>query len=256
MMRLAERVCLAAALNVLLCAPTPCGATDGRPLLSVPFAVWHSLKSGERDQLATKFVVEIASKDRFARIVYVQGVNESMPGTTTGAELGSLLGQAQYIDKSNWRNYSAKNQIGAAILGSLIGSALDSPPRASFRQVYTVKSADGSISTIERVSPSPIHAAPGLCVDTASFAPVRDQYCDGGLIDEVSTALKDSAAPPERVPRPSAMSVTPQASSAEPAVAAPLAAKSQELIVCRLGATASTQTTQQKCSAAGGVVQP
>jgi hypothetical protein len=240
--------CCALCVSVL----HPCNAAAPRAPLTVPYAAWQSLNQAQRDLLTAKFVVEVAEKDRFARIVYVQGVNESTPATSTGAQLGSLYGQAQYIDKSNWRNYSAKGQLGAAILGGLIGSTLDSPARASFRQVYTLKASDGSITTMERISTSPIYVAPGLCVDTTSFTPVRDELCDGGLTEETRGAIATATSGP-----PDSATSKSEDGRADPIAAQHAAtATGETYVMCRMGATANIQTTAQRCIAAGGSIQP
>lgn len=148
------------------------------PLVSIGEVAWKRLSPEQRDRIEAVYRVETFDSSRFARVIYVQGVNESTPGTTAGAQVGSAIGQAQYIDHSNWHNYSATGQIAAGILGAVVGSMLDRAPTVTYRLVYTLRDADGNVRVSERVSSSPIYVAPGLCIDTYSFAPVRDEQCE------------------------------------------------------------------------------
>lgn len=171
-------------------------APQSCPRITVPDATWGALNSEQRDRVTARFAVSVAEKGRFAKIVHVQSINESTAGTTAGAELGSSFGQARYIDRSNWQNYSATGQLGAGILGAVIGSMVDSPARNAYRLIYTLKSADGSVQTVQRVSASPIYVAPGLCVDMASFTPTRDDYCEEGWTLEIRSVLASSPTAP------------------------------------------------------------
>jgi outer membrane lipoprotein SlyB len=224
--------------------------SQSRSLLQVSTAVWASLNSQQRDLVSAQYIVEVAEAGRFAKIVNVQGVNESTPGTTGGANLGSALGQAQYIDKANWSNYSARSQIGAGLVGAIIGSALDAPARAMHRIVYTLRSPDGTVSIVEKVSQSPIYVAPGLCVDTLSFSPVRDSMCEDGMPPEIRAILGQT----EKPAPPPIVKIAPDPPSV-PATPHPAAIPSGNLILCRFGSTSSVATSAEKCMRAGGTVQ-
>jgi len=219
--------------------------------LIVTNGAWAALNQQQRDLVSTRYAVEVADKGRFAKIINVQGVNESTPGTTGGAQLGGAFGQAQYIDNANWSNYSARNQLGAGIVGALLGSTLDAPARTMHRIVYTLKSSDGSVSVIEKVSQSPIYVAPGLCVDTASFKPVSDGLCEDVLPPEIRSVIGQADNP--TTSKTGGQSGTSLPVPSKPA--APQAIPRGEVVLCRLGSTSSVSTTVEKCLQAGGAIQ-
>ena len=63
------------------------------------------------------------------------------------SRLGSIYGQAQYIDKHGYKTYSFREQIGAGILGALIGGMFDQPTKIEFQTRYTIELANGEIVT-------------------------------------------------------------------------------------------------------------
>jgi len=222
---------------------------QNRSLIRVTNGAWATLNQQQRDLATTRYAIEVTDKGRFAKIINVQGVNESTSGTTAGAQLGSAFGQAQYIDKANWNNYSARSQLGAGLVGALLGSALDAPARTTHRIVYTLKSSDGTISVAEKVSQSPIYVAPGLCVDTASFTPVKDGLCEDVLPPEILSVI--GQAENLTAPKLSGSSNTPLPVSASPL---PPTIPSGDIVLCRLGSTSSVPTTAEKCLQAGGTI--
>ena len=227
-----------------------------KPTLNVSHDVWATLTIAHRNSVTSRYTVEVSEKGRFARIVYVQPVNESTAGTNAGAQLGSALGQAQYIDKSSWSNYSARGQLGAAILGGLLGSALDARPQTVYRLVYTLKSGDGSIRVVERVSGSQIHIAPGLCIDTTVFTPVSDELCGIAWPEEIRAVLESaggSGQAPSRSSPGQAISTQSSASTQQPPITL---ISRDDLIYCRFGPTSTVQTSAVKCLQAGGTIHP
>jgi hypothetical protein len=225
-----------------------------RAVIRVPYGVWAILNQQQRDLVSSQYAVEVADKGRFAKIINVQGINESTSGTTGGTQLGSVFGQAQYIDKSNWNNYSARSQLGAGLIGAIIGSALDAPAHTMYRIVYTLKNSDGSVSVVERVSQSPIYVAPGLCVDTASFTPVGDSFCEDVLPLEIRSII--GQAENQTTSKTGAPASSPQQVSTTPAYhAQPQAISSGGIVLCRLGSTSSVPTTSEQCLQAGGTIQ-
>ena len=233
----------------------PSAPISDRRSLSVSDGVWSTLTFSQRSQVSAHYAVEVSEMGRYARIVYVQPLNESTAGTTAGAQLGSVLGQAQYIDKSNWNSYSARGQLGAALLGGLIGSTLDARPQSAYRLVYTLKASDGAIRVVERISESQIHIAPGLCIDTAGFSPVKDEFCENTWPQEIRTILgvfgpdnQIPAQPP--VVKPIA---TPSVGTGQQSLTVPIS--KDDLVYCRLGPTSTAQTSAMKCLQAGGTIQ-
>lgn len=217
--------------------------------LIVTNGVWAKLSQQQRDLVSTRYAVEVADIGRFAKIINVQGINESTQGTAGGAQLGAAFGQAQYIDKANWNNYSARSQLGAGLVGALLGSALDAPARTMYRIVYTLKRSDGSVNVIEKVSPSPIYIASGLCIDTVSFKPVNDSLCEDTLPPEIRTIIGLAENPP--TPKAGEASSLLMPAPATPVPQAPLGG----VVFCRLGSTSSVPTTAEKCLQAGGNIQ-
>ena len=226
-----------------------------RRSLSVSDGVWSTLTFSQKGLVSAHYAVEVSEKGRYARLVYVQPVNESTAGTTAGTQLGSALGQAQYIDKSNWNNYSARGQLGAALLGGLIGSTLDARPQSAYRLVYTLRANDGSIRVVERVSESQIHIAPGLCIDTAEFVPVKDEFCENAWPQEIRAILGVSESEsqiPTQLPTVKPVA-TPSIGTSQQSPTAPIS--KDDLVYCRLGPTSTAQTSAMKCLQAGGTIQ-
>ncbi len=226
-----------------------------RRSLSVSDGVWSTLTFSQKNLVSAHYAIEVSEKGRYARIVYVQPVNESTAGTTAGAQLGSALGQAQYIDKSNWSNYSARGQLGAAILGGLIGSTLDARSQSAYRLVYTLKASDGSIRVVERVSESQIYIAPGLCIDTTGFSPVKDEFCENTWPQEIRTIL-GAAGSENQIPvqLPTVKPIAAQAvGTSQQSLTVPIS--KDDLIYCRFGPTSTAQTSAMKCLKAGGTIQ-
>jgi hypothetical protein len=126
-------------------------------------------------------------------------------------------------------------------LGALVGSLADRQAVASFRHVYTLRAPNGAVQVVQRTSGSEIYTAPGLCIDTASWTPVKDDYCESALPSEIVAIL--SAAKAAELPMQDAKIV-----GAAPAALGPT--------VCRLGSKTSVVTTTEKCLLAGGLSQP
>lgn len=244
------KVAVIAVLGLLTLNAVASNLEQNRPLIRVTNGAWATLNQQQRDLVTSRYAIEVADKGRFAKIINVQGVNESTPGTTGGAQLGGGFGQAQYIDKANWSNYSARSQLGAGLVGALLGSALDAPARTMHRIVYTLKSSDGAISVVEKVSQSPIYVAPGLCVDTTSFTPVNDGLCEDVLPPEILSVI--GQAENLTAPKLRGSSSVPLPASASPV---PPTIPSGDAVLCRLGSTSSVSTTAEKCLQAGGTIQ-
>jgi len=116
-----------------------------------------ALRSSVTSAPAAKVRSPSVEADRvFGIVVDVQTQNESTYNTGAGASLGSAAAQAAYIDGTRSRslqtwNYSAKKQLGAALLGAFLGAALDTPTQISHRVRYSVKTPDGTLHTVDKV---------------------------------------------------------------------------------------------------------
>ncbi len=104
------------------------------------------------------------SSVRYGRVAGVQVVNRSHANTGSGAQLGALGGQALYIDNTSWQGYSAVNQLGAGILGAIVGSALDEPTRIRFERKYWVTLNNGDTVSVSVMGSDNTHIPEGVCV--------------------------------------------------------------------------------------------
>src|SRR5262249_26336173 len=134
----------------------------------------------------------------------------------------------------------------AGVIGGLVGSLLNTPAQATYRHVYTLKAANGDVSTVEKVTESPIYVPTGLCVETSSLTPVNDNLCERGLPSELAAFLGAQSGN-------STESIAKKETTAP--VSAPVVAQG-ELVACRLGTTSNIQTTAEKCKQAGGTLRP
>ena len=112
-----------------------------------------------------KFERELREKTFYATIVNAQVVNLSTGATITGAQLGGVLGQANYIDSSNFKNYSAMSQVGAGLLGAIVGSMLDAPSVTKYKLTYLLQMANGDVKNFEKTQSTETHIPAGVCVE-------------------------------------------------------------------------------------------
>lgn len=151
-------------------------AASAQQLLKVPQPVWAALAQAERDVIQQRYLVELASPETFGVIIDNQGIDESTPGTSGGANLGQAVANAAYIDRSfRDGNYSAKGQLGAILLGGLIGSALDAGPVSRFHYRYAVRTGDGSVRYVDEIGSSPFRHPVGICVNLPVISIAPDQ---------------------------------------------------------------------------------
>ena len=105
-------------------------------------------------------------KNNTGIIINVQTANESHINNGAGAQMGAAVGQAQYVDNANWKNYSATKQLGAGLAGAVIGAMLlDQPSAPSYKATYFIQSLSGNINQIDITSSSPVHLPEGSCVE-------------------------------------------------------------------------------------------
>ena len=93
--------------------------------LTVPAHVWNSVSKSEQADVKGAFDVRLIPIDAYGVTVDAQTMDQSQPGNVAGSNLGAAVGSAVYVDRAfrgpNY-NYSATANIGAAVLGALIGS--------------------------------------------------------------------------------------------------------------------------------------
>lgn len=119
----------------------------------------------QRKYWAEAFKRSVEAETVRGTIVSAQLVDLSSPGTTLGANLGSVVAQAAYIDSASWRSYRATTQLGAGILGGLLGSVLDERPRTVFQKAYLIKTRSGDVRRIEERTSDPVLLPVGVCIE-------------------------------------------------------------------------------------------
>lgn len=143
--------------------------------------VWSDFSASERVSILAKFSdIEVIPTDSVGTIQSVQVVNRSVAASNNGAALGSVLAQAAYIDhaaKGTSANYSAKTQVGAALLGAAAGATLDTPSHTRFLLNYGIKTADGQIHEVHIESDDELVKPSGQCVYLADLSSAPPVLC-------------------------------------------------------------------------------
>lgn len=145
--------------------------------------IWTALSNAERDTLKLKGEVDVIPAREIGIVLQTQKLNESTSGSTAGAALGERVAAANYIDKSvGDGNYSAKGQLGAQLVGAVLGSALDTGPNSAFKTRYTVKTVSGEILTTDKSSKTnDFYVANGVCVAFPAIEQVEQSQCETTL---------------------------------------------------------------------------
>jgi hypothetical protein len=210
--------------------------------------IWSGLLQSEKDQLSDNYDVETYEDGKYATILDVQAINKSHINNGAMAELGSLIGQANYIDSSTYSDYSVQKQLGTAILGGMIGSLADKPTVIKFHFRYTMKTPNGEVINKDVFQSSHFHQAKGLCVDSFSLEPINDEFCQKtNIVDFRKTYLSKSI-------------LTSDIESSKEAKNDPMAidhtsgAPASETIQCKLGTNPPFSTTPEKCNLLKGVL--
>lgn len=154
-------------------AVTAARQSSGQILL-VNEAVFVQLSSEDQDKIRIgQPSMQVVPMQSIGTLISHQVVDTSKPGTTVGSQLGSAFAQAAYIDQARLGNYSAVTQVGAGLVGALIGSSLDQSAQKGFLINYGIKLIDGSVKAILTRSADGIAAPIGQCVfvDDATEAP-------------------------------------------------------------------------------------
>lgn len=218
--------------------------------LKVSEKKWNNLAVEQKEYINNRYLVEISSDSQYGKIIDAQWVNESYYNTGAGSRLGSTLGQATYLDDTNWHDYSAKNQVGAAILGSLVGSMLDKPTEIKYHFRYTMKTSSGDIITQDKYSSSKFHTPVGVCVNVNTVEIVNDKSCEESNIDTILKSmsviiLDKNIIKKKTVGRKSIHSIKKSPSKN-------LDKKLSHLVTCKIGTSSTFITTQKKCSLVSG----
>lgn len=212
---------------------------------------WAGLSQPEKDIIQKSYLVEVAPLTTFGTIIDNQGVNESTPGTSGGAVLGSAVANAAYIDTAiRGGNYSAKTQLGAILLGGILGSSLDGKGSSRFHQRYAVRLGDGNIQYFDEVSSNPFRHPVGVCVTVPNVSLAADQQlCSQSVAFLRARFLGQPPMPPPTLAVAATFVASPNNGAS---AAAPAATDSTELVNCRLNSLAPVRTTAEKCNLING----
>ena len=117
--------------------------------------------------------------NEYGTVIDNQGIDQSSPGTTGGAMVGSALGSAAYIDRAfrPGNNYSAVAQVGAGLLGALLGAQLDRRPVSQYHFRYALRQRDGEIVSSDSVQQDAFRHPIGMCLRIADLQPVSQSLC-------------------------------------------------------------------------------
>jgi len=210
-------------------------------------SVWGMLSESERATIQQRYVADLRDPSAYGLVLDNQGLDVSTPGTTGGAQLGSAVANAAYIDRaiSPSHNYSAKTQLAVGILGAVIGSSLDKAPVQQYHYRYALKLHDGEIVYRDSLQSSPFRHPASMCLELASLSPAPQAMCSQTAIDVRRAFL--GASPPTAL-IPAAQSV-----QSAPAAIAPTGSSDTFTVICKVGNLAPFQTTNEKCKSIGGV---
>jgi outer membrane lipoprotein SlyB len=166
-------------LSLLLVGASGVALASPQFKLSVSSLIWDEFSLDEQSIIVQKFSdITIIPKESIGIIQGVQVVNRSVDGTNSGTVLGSAFAQAAYVDRSIGKgNYSAKNHLGMAIFGGLLGSSLDSPGVRKYILSYSVKTLDGQIRRVEIISNDEIYQPTGQCINLPLMEAIDSNIC-------------------------------------------------------------------------------
>lgn len=150
------------------------GKRVAKKIIDNRLSFYRKVASSSEFEAASKCVSEVFEGIRggcgrelnYGTIVDAQTVDKSYKNTGAGAQLGSVYGQAGYIDSTSIYDYSATGQVNSAIVGGLVGALLlDRPSEQRFDTTYFVLTNSGETITFKRVSKEPLRLPAGSCVE-------------------------------------------------------------------------------------------
>lgn len=228
-----------------------------QPTIKIASNIWSELTEQERSSLAEKYLVQKISSDAFGKIIDAQGVDKSTPGTTGGSQLGGAVANAAYVDR--WLgggSYSAKTQLAAILLGSAIGSSLDTPPVNRYHFRYAVRLGNGNVIYSDAISNEPFRHPPGICVTVPLIVPSDDQSLCDQTIDTVRRRFgglhggSDEARAPQAKLNDNKYAASEKEESNEHLSTNAL----NENVMCKVPSLSPIKTTKTKCLAIEGVI--
>lgn len=133
--------------------------------------------------------MQVIPQQVVGKIVSFQVINRSNAGSSAGSQLGAALGQAAYIDRSiPSRNYSAVGQIGAGLVGAIIGSSLNKNPEQRYLINYGIELKDGAVKGVTSGSPDGIASPVGQCVFISDVQEAPTYLCADTLVGFLNRA--------------------------------------------------------------------
>lgn len=223
----------------------------GQSMLQVSSLAWHGLTDGERDSIQSRYVVEAYAPESFGVIIDNQGADRSTPGTSAGANLGQAVADTAYIDRAlDSGDYSAKVHLGAALIGGLLGSALDSKPRSNFQFRYTIRLGNGNIVYHDAYSKDPFRHSVGVCVALPSLSIMPAQH----ICSQTSESLRSAHLADGQDALGSDRNAPPVTSQETTDTANIQREIKVHTVSCKVGALPPVTTTETKCRIINGVV--
>lgn len=220
--------------------------------LRISSSAWQGLSEAERGKIQERYVIETLPPDSFGLVIDNQGADRSTPGSAAGSNLGEAVASASYIDRAiDSGDYSAKNHLGMAILGGLLGSALDSKPQSQYQIRYAIRLVNGSVIYQDAFSKDPFRHPVGVCVILPSLTVLPEQHICSQTAETLRKAyLEDVKDPDTPVSKEIPTAVTEFTSKINAQ-----AALDDKIVSCKVGALAPVSTSRAKCQVINGVVQ-
>ncbi len=162
-----------------------------------------------------------------------QILDRSTSGSNAGSQLGSSIAQAAYVERSFERNnYSALSQLGAGIMGGLIGSAFNTSPQSLYLINYGVELRDGTINSVLKASSDGIASPPGQCVYLNDLQEAPRYLCEDSLWAFIERAKRMGN------------------------LGKPAPDRSNEKVSCKLDVVGEIKLDREACRKANGTVVP
>lgn len=239
---------------ILLFASLFVTAAFAQPVLRVSSLVWQELSIEEKTTIQQRYIVETVDAEALGVIIDNQAADRSAPGSNAGTHLGAVIGGTAYLDRAFRNgNYSPGVELGAIILGGVIGSTLNTQPRQAYQFRYAVRTLSGNITYHDTFSSEPFRHPVGVCV----FLPLVSIVPEQKLCTQTVSSFREAY-------MPSAAGTISNSSStigiSEKTVPETVAAGAGEAnsytneVSCRLGLMAPVKTSPAKCRAVNGVI--
>lgn len=203
--------------------------------LIVDDSVFGQLTEGDRIKFKAMYpTMQVIPHDSVGIIRTHQVIDKSTLGSSAGAQLGSAVAQAAYIDRSfGNRNYSALGQLSAGMLGALIGSTLNTSPQSRYLINYGVELRDGTMKGVLKLSSDGIAAPAGQCVFSGDIEEAPRYLCNDSIAAFIARAKRQA-----------------------PAINVIEAGKPRDLVNCKIDGIGALRLSEADCRKSNGAVAP